>query len=40
VYWSDGVTQMPCGRLGIEQRDPIQSLDEVPRRLIDAVVAT
>src|SRR4051794_4485974 len=40
VYWNDGVTEMPCGRLGIEQRDPIASVDEVPPRLVNAVIAT
>jgi penicillin-binding protein 1A len=40
VYWNDGVTEMPCGRLGIQQRDPIQSVDEVPARLVNAVIAT
>jgi penicillin-binding protein 1A len=40
VYWSDGVTKMPCGTLGIEQRDPIQSVDEVPPRIVNAVIAT
>ena len=40
VYWDDGVTPIPCGKLGIEIRDPIGSVAEVPQRLTDAVIAT
>ena len=40
VFWDDGVTPMPCGQLGIEVHDPISSVAEVPRRLVNAVLAT
>jgi penicillin-binding protein 1A len=40
VYYDDGVTPIPCGKLGIENRDPITSLSEVPKPLINAVIAT
>src|SRR5262245_42172271 len=40
VYWNDGLTPMECGQLGIENRDPVASLAEVPARLVNAVIAT
>jgi penicillin-binding protein 1A len=40
VYWSDGVTPMPCGQLGIEIHDPVATAAEVPARLVNAVIAT
>jgi membrane peptidoglycan carboxypeptidase len=38
IYWNDGVTSM--GTFGVEARDPIHSLNEVPKRVINAVIAT
>ena len=39
VYWNDGVT--PLGPpFGLQARDPIQSLNEVPKRVVDAIIAT
>jgi penicillin-binding protein 1A len=40
VYWSDGVTPIPCGQLGIQSRDPVSSVSEVPTRIVDAIIAT
>ena len=40
VYWNDGVTPMPCGGLGIEIHDPINTVADVPPRLVNAVIAT
>jgi penicillin-binding protein 1A len=37
IYWADG-SQM--GKFGSEARDPISSLDEVPKIVQDAVIAT
>jgi penicillin-binding protein 1A len=37
VYWNDGVTEL--GTLGTQFRDPV-SLDQVPKNLINAVIAT
>ncbi len=37
IYWADGT---PMGTLGLQVRDPIKSVNEVPKRVIDAVIAT
>lgn len=37
IYWADGT---PMGTLGLQVRDPIKSVNEVPQRVIDAVIAT
>jgi penicillin-binding protein 1A len=37
IYWADGT---PMGTLGLQVRDPIKSLNEVPKRALDAVIAT
>jgi thiol-disulfide isomerase/thioredoxin len=39
VYYDDGTTPIPCGKLGIENREPV-TLSQVPKRVIDAVIAT
>jgi penicillin-binding protein 1A len=38
IYWSDGITKM--GTFGEEARDPITTLDEVPKLVQNAVIAT
>jgi penicillin-binding protein 1A len=38
IYWADGTTSM--GTFGLEARDPITSLDEVPKIVQEAVIAT
>jgi len=38
IYWSDGLTEM--GTFGLQARDPIRSVGEVPKSVINAVIAT
>ena len=38
IYWSDGSTSM--GTFGLESRDPIRTLNEVPKLVVNAVIAT
>ncbi len=37
IYWADGTVM---GTLGLQVRDPIKSINEVPKRVLDAVIAT
>ncbi len=39
IYWADGMTQLGS-KLGLEAREPITSIDEVPKPVINAVIAT
>ena len=38
IYWADGTTSM--GTFGLQARDPINSLNEVPKGVVDAIIAT
>jgi membrane peptidoglycan carboxypeptidase len=38
IYWNDGLTSM--GTFGLQARDPVRSLDEVPKRVTNAIIAT
>src|SRR5207302_10668209 len=38
IYWGDGTTSM--GTFGLQARDPINSLNEVPKLVVNAVIAT
>ncbi len=38
IYWSDGTTSM--GTFGLQARVPINSLNEVPQGVVDAIIAT
>jgi penicillin-binding protein 1A len=38
IYWSDGTTVM--GTLGLQARQPINDVSEVPKRVVNAVIAT
>ncbi len=38
IYWDDGITEMAS--LGLQARQPISAIQEVPKRILDAVIAT
>jgi penicillin-binding protein 1A len=38
IYWADGTTSM--GSFGLQARNPISSLNEVPKMVQDAIIAT
>jgi penicillin-binding protein 1A len=38
IYWADGTTSM--GTFGLQARDPVQTLDEVPKLVQNAIIAT